>query len=60
MKIQQADRLKLLPPYLFAEIDRRKAELAAKGVDIISLGRLRNGMRTVSEWTSIRKMRLCP
>jgi LL-diaminopimelate aminotransferase len=38
MKIEQADRLKQLPPYLFAEIDRRKAELAAKGVDIISLG----------------------
>lgn len=38
MKIEQADRLKQLPPYLFAEIDRKKAELAAKGVDIISLG----------------------
>ena len=38
MKIRQADRLKALPPYLFAEIDRMKAEVAAKGVDIISLG----------------------
>jgi len=38
MKIEQADRLRQLPPYLFAEIDRKKAELAAKGVDIISLG----------------------
>lgn len=38
MKVEQADRLKLLPPYLFAEIDRGKAELAARGVDIISLG----------------------
>ena len=38
MKIQQADRLKMLPPYLFAEIDRRKTALSAKGVDIISLG----------------------
>lgn len=38
MKIIEADRLKALPPYLFAEIDRKKADLAAKGVDIISLG----------------------
>jgi len=38
MKIEQADRLKALPPYLFAEIDRLKAEVAAKGIDIISLG----------------------
>lgn len=33
-----ADRLATLPPYLFAEIDRVKQEVAAKGVDIISLG----------------------
>lgn len=33
-----ADRLATLPPYLFAEIDRLKAEVAAQGVDIISLG----------------------
>ena len=38
MKIQQADRLNALPPYLFAELDRMKAEVAAKGIDIISLG----------------------
>jgi LL-diaminopimelate aminotransferase len=38
MKIEQADRLKALPPYLFAELDRMKAEVAAKGIDIISLG----------------------
>jgi len=38
LKIERADRLKVLPPYLFAEIDRKKAELAEKGVDIISLG----------------------
>ncbi len=35
--IQFADRIKSLPPYLFAEIDRKKAELKKKGVDIISL-----------------------
>ena len=38
MKIAQADRLKALPPYRFAELDRMKAEVAAKGIDIISLG----------------------
>lgn len=38
MKIQQADRLTALPPYLFAELDRMKAEVAARGIDIISLG----------------------
>lgn len=33
-----AKRIETLPPYLFAEIDRIKAEVAARGVDIISLG----------------------
>jgi LL-diaminopimelate aminotransferase len=36
--IDKADRLKQLPPYLFMEIDRLKAEVQAKGVDIIDLG----------------------
>jgi len=31
-------RLKKLPPYLFAEIDRKKRELIAKGKDVIDLG----------------------
>jgi LL-diaminopimelate aminotransferase len=34
----KAQRLKQLPPYLFKEIDRKKAEIKAKGVDIIDLG----------------------
>jgi LL-diaminopimelate aminotransferase len=34
----KAQRLKRLPPYLFKEIDRKKAEVRAKGVDIIDLG----------------------
>lgn len=38
MKIEQADRLKAVPRYLFAEIDRMRAEVASRGVDIISLG----------------------
>ena len=33
-----ADRLSTLPPYLFAAIDKAKAEVAAQGLDIISLG----------------------
>jgi LL-diaminopimelate aminotransferase len=36
--IQPADRLKQLPPYLFKEVDRLKAEMQAKGVDVIDLG----------------------
>jgi len=36
--IDRAVRLKKLPPYLFQEIDRLKAELMAKGVDVINLG----------------------
>ncbi len=35
---QPAKRLQELPPYLFAEIDKKKAELRAKGMDLISLG----------------------
>lgn len=37
-KIIEADRIKGLPRYLFAEIDRKKKELLSKGMDIISLG----------------------
>jgi len=36
--VDTADRLKKLPPYLFAEIDRIKKEAVAKGRDIIDLG----------------------
>ena len=36
MKIAQ--RIKSVPPYLFAEIDKKKAEAIKKGVDIINLG----------------------
>ncbi|MFQ5896539.1 MAG: LL-diaminopimelate aminotransferase [Nitrospinota bacterium] len=35
---ERAERLRRLPPYLFAEIDRKKREAIARGVDIISLG----------------------
>ena len=33
-----SERLEKIPPYLFAEIDRKIAEARAKGYDIISLG----------------------
>ncbi len=36
--VEMAERIKKLPPYLFAEIDRLKEEVAKKGVDIIDLG----------------------
>jgi LL-diaminopimelate aminotransferase len=38
LKIEKAERLKQLPPYLFKEIDRQKEEVRAKGIDIIDLG----------------------
>ena len=33
-----ADRLRDLPPYLFARIDRMKSEAVSRGVDVIDLG----------------------
>ena len=36
--IEKADRIKDLPPYLFAKIDQMKAEMEKKGADIIDLG----------------------
>jgi LL-diaminopimelate aminotransferase len=38
VKVKYADTISKLPPYLFAEIDRKKKELIDKGVDIISFG----------------------
>jgi LL-diaminopimelate aminotransferase len=38
LKIQQAERVRQIPPYLFAEIDKKKAELRGKGVNLIDLG----------------------
>ena len=38
MKIQAADRVRALPPYLFAKIDAMKAEAVARGMDLISFG----------------------
>ncbi|PIX83046.1 MAG: LL-diaminopimelate aminotransferase, partial [Nitrospirae bacterium CG_4_10_14_3_um_filter_70_108] len=36
--VQLAGRLGQLPPYLFAELDRLKRQVVARGVDVISLG----------------------
>jgi LL-diaminopimelate aminotransferase len=38
MIFEEAERLKAIPPYLFAEIDRVINEKKAKGEDVISLG----------------------
>jgi LL-diaminopimelate aminotransferase len=39
MKVfEAAQRLKLIPPYLFKDIDDQKEQVRAKGVDIIDLG----------------------
>ncbi len=38
MKIERAERLAGVPPYLFAEIDEKKAAAQARGVDIINMG----------------------
>lgn len=35
---KRADRIAAVPPYLFAEIDKQKAAVKARGVDVISLG----------------------
>ncbi|HDS16150.1 MAG TPA: LL-diaminopimelate aminotransferase [Proteobacteria bacterium] len=37
-KFEYADRIKQLPPYLFAAIDSMKAEVEARGIDVIDLG----------------------
>jgi len=38
MAFEFAERLRVLPPYLFAELDRRKQEKISEGVDVIDLG----------------------
>ena len=38
MRIEKADRLKALPPYLFGEIDKAKRKAQSEGRDIIDLG----------------------
>ncbi len=38
MAFKLAHRIQVLPPYLFAELDRRKQEKIEQGVDVIDLG----------------------
>ena len=40
------DRIKRLPPYVFAEVNKLKAELRAKGKDIIDFGMGNTDMST--------------
>lgn len=37
MNITLAERLRQLPPYLFAQLDKKKAALRAKGMDLINI-----------------------
>ena len=36
--MKSSERLDRLPPYLFAELERKITEKKAKGIDVISLG----------------------
>ncbi len=38
MEFQLSKRIQALPPYLFVELDRKKADAVARGVDVIDLG----------------------
>jgi len=38
MRIEKAKRIEQIPPYLFAEIDKKKEEMRQKGMDVIDLG----------------------
>src|SRR4030067_3547520 len=38
MRIEKAKRVEQIPPYLFAEIDKKKGEMRQKGMDLIDLG----------------------
>jgi LL-diaminopimelate aminotransferase len=38
MRIEKAKRIEQIPPYLFAEIDKKKEEMRQKGIDLIDLG----------------------
>ena len=38
MNFTKSERLQKLPPYLFVELDRKKAEAVSRGVDVIDLG----------------------
>ena len=38
MRIEKAKRIEQIPPYIFAEIDKKKEEMRKKGMDLIDLG----------------------
>jgi LL-diaminopimelate aminotransferase len=37
MRIEKAKRIEQIPPYLFAEIDKKKREMRQKGIDLIDM-----------------------
>ncbi|MBE9581742.1 MAG: LL-diaminopimelate aminotransferase, partial [Proteobacteria bacterium] len=37
-ELKTAERLRSLPPYLFADLDRKKEEVADSGINLIDLG----------------------
>ena len=39
-ELETAERLRSLPPYLFADLDRKKREVADSGIDLIDLSHL--------------------
>ncbi len=57
--VEAAQRIKRLPPYLFAEIDRLKEEVEKKGVDIIDLGVGDPDIPTPEEIINVAKEALC-
>jgi len=36
--VKTAKRMELIPPYLFAELDKKKANAIARGIDVINMG----------------------
>ena len=38
MRIERSKRIDQIPPYLFAQIDKKKQEMSQKGMDLIDLG----------------------
>ena len=54
MTFEYADRIKRLPPYLFAEIEKTIKEKKAQGIDLISDRQCRVGTRNASTLTYSR------
>ncbi len=57
--IMYADRVNSLPPYLFAAIDKAKAEITKKGIDVINLSIGDPDMPTPSHIINAMKKSVC-